>query len=203
MDTTRALLIKEYVHRHYGINVDNPRVIIPKIIVIHWTGMDDFQSSFKSFLPAELSKNRKELIVAGELNVGAHFLVDFNGTIYQILPVTYFARHVIGLNLVAIGIENVGGNKKPLTDAQLLANELLVRCLVENYPEIKYVIGHYEYELFEGTPLFMEKDVYYRTKKLDPGKEFMARLRKRLEDLYKNGILIEIKNRKEENEDNL
>ena len=29
-----------------------------------------------------------------------------------LMPETYMARHVIGLNLSSIGIENIGGNKK-------------------------------------------------------------------------------------------
>ena len=69
----------------------------------------------------------------GWSDIGYHFLIDRDGTIYQLLPDTTFARHVIGLNHSAIGIENIGdGNKYPLTDAQLKANIELINSLGNN-----------------------------------------------------------------------
>jgi len=58
-----------------------------------------------------------------------HYLIDRDGTIFQQLPDTVFARHVIGLNHCTIGVENVGGGKDPLTKAQLKAKEQLIRYL--------------------------------------------------------------------------
>jgi len=44
------------------------------------------------------------------------------------MPETWMARHAIGFNHVAIGIENVGdGARWPLTDAQADADAALVR----------------------------------------------------------------------------
>ncbi len=97
------------------------------------------------------------------------------------------------MNYYAIGIENVGGFKKGLTDNQLRANEKLVRYLVSLYPTIEYLIGHYEYRSFEGTPLFIEKDPNYRNKKTDPGEGFMKALRSMLQDLYDGTKLKTIK----------
>ncbi len=37
-------------------------------------------------------------------------MVDRDGTRYRLMPETYMARHVIGLNYYSIGIENVGGS---------------------------------------------------------------------------------------------
>ena len=51
------------------------------------------------------------------------------------------ARHVIGLNHCAIGIENVGGTiDTPLTKKQLKANIKLVNYLKQQYPKIDYSI---------------------------------------------------------------
>jgi N-acetylmuramoyl-L-alanine amidase len=76
------------------------------------------------------------------------------GPFFQLMPETWMARHCIGLNQVAIGIENVGdGQKFPLTDAQATANAALVRYLKARYP-IEYLIGHMEYRRMEGTALF-------------------------------------------------
>jgi len=93
------------------------------------------------------------------------------------------ARHVIGLNHTAIGVENVGGTEeKPLTDAQLQSNIALVKYLAKKY-NIEYLIGHYEYTDFEDHPLWLEKDDGYRTKKTDPGEDFMRKVRQATENL--------------------
>ena len=114
---------------------------------------------------------------------GPVFLIDQDGTIYRLMPENYMARHVIGLNHCAIGIENVGGtNEVPLTLAQLEANISLIRYLKIKY-EIKYLIGHQEYILFEDHELWLEKDDSYRTKKSDPGIQFMKDIREAVADL--------------------
>ena len=178
----RVDLTKQYIKNSYGLEVDNIN-IIPKIIVIHHTAMDDLKESFNRFNSEILTSDRKYIKKAGDLNVSAHFFVDFDGTIYSLMPETYMARHTIGLNLSSIGIENIGGNKKELTQAQLKANIELVRYLKEKYKTIEYLIGHYEYTKFENHPLFLEKDAKYRTIKHDPSPEFMENLRKNFPNL--------------------
>lgn len=178
----RVLLTKEYIKNSYGLEVENIN-ITPEIIVIHHTATDDLKESYDRFKPELLLQDRKYISKAGSLNVSAHFLVDFDGTIYSMMPETYMARHVIGLNLSSIGIENVGGNKKALTKEQLEANIKLVEYLKEKYKTIKYLIGHYEYSNAENHPLFLEKDKNYRTIKHDPDMNFMESLRSNFSDL--------------------
>lgn len=178
----RVLLTKEYIKNSYGLEVENIN-ITPEIIVIHHTATDDLKESYDRFKPELLLQDRKYISKAGSLNVSAHFLVDFDGTIYSMMPETYMARHVIGLNLSSIGIENVGGNKKALTKEQLEANIKLVEYLKEKYKTIKYLIGHYEYSNYENHPLFLEKDKNYRTIKHDPDMNFMESLRSNFPDL--------------------
>lgn len=161
----------------YGIEKEAPS-ISPKMIVVHWTAIPNFDSSFKAFKDSKLPNSRADITKASALNVSAHFLVDQDGTIYQLLPETIMARHVIGLNHCAIGIENVGGTKdKPLTKKQLKSNIKLIEYLKTKYPDIDFLIGHYEYTLFEGHPLWLEIDNKYRTEKTDPGASFMEALR--------------------------
>lgn len=179
----RKQLSIEYIKEHYGIETDTP-YIAPKIIVVHWTGIDSLNTSYKTFKPVRLATYRKDISRGGGLNVGVHFLVDQDGEIYQLLPERYFARHVIGLNYYAIGIENVGGGRKKLTSDQLKSNAKLIAYLTDKYPGIEYVIGHYEYRLFEGTDFFLEQDPTYRTVKRDPGKKFMKSLREKIRFLY-------------------
>ena len=178
----RIDLTKEYIKNSYGLEVDNIN-ITPKIIVIHHTAMDDLKESFNRFNPEILTSDRKDIQKGGNLNVSAQFFVDFDGTIYSLMPETYMARHVIGLNFYSIGIENIGGNKKELSLEQLKANIELVKYLKEKYKTIEYLIGHYEYQNFANHPLFLEKDAKYRTIKQDPAVGFMEELRSNFSDL--------------------
>ena len=155
--------------------------IAPKMVVLHWTGGSTFSGAFNTFDGVRLS-GRPNLAEAGALNVSAHFLVDQDGTIHQLLPVTTMARHVIGLNHIAIGVENVGGAKGvPLTDSQAQANIALV-CWLSTQQDLSHLIGHHEYRQMEGSALFDEVDPSYRTAKIDPGDAFMAQVRGALEE---------------------
>ena len=179
---TRVELTRQYIKNSYGLDVENI-YIVPKVIVIHHTAMDDLKESYDRFNSETLTADRNYIMKAGNLNVSAHFLVDFDGSIYALMPETYMARHVIGLNLSSIGIENIGGNKKELTQEQLKANIELVKYLKEKYKTIEYLIGHYEYTKFENHPLFLERDAKYRTIKHDPAVWFMESLRSNFPDL--------------------
>ncbi|WP_273566797.1 N-acetylmuramoyl-L-alanine amidase [Maribacter halichondriae] len=181
-DAQREALSLAYLSDRYGLEKETP-TIVPKMIVLHWTVIPTFEESFEFFKNATLSNSRGDISGAGALNVSSQFMVDRDGTIYQLLPETTMARHVIGLNHCAIGVENVGGTEDlPLTEAQLRANIWLVNYLAEKY-DIEYVIGHHEYTNFEGHPLWLEKDEGYRTEKTDPGPEFMKKVREATKNL--------------------
>lgn len=185
----RIALTKRYIKEHYGKTVDNI-TIDPKIIVLHWTADGSAERSYEMLKPQRLRGARTDIASAGALNVSAHFLVDRDGTIYRLMPETWMARHVIGLNYSSIGIENVGGEgneKEDLTPAQVRANIALVRYLKRKYPGIEYLIGHYEYRRMERTPLWLEKDKGYRTQKRDPGPKFMRQVREAVRDLNLSG----------------
>lgn|GEM_PF-86929 len=184
-DNERRQLSLEYLEKRHGLKQKEP-TIKPVMIVLHWTEIPSAETTFKVFNRSTLPGARKEIASASALNVSAQYVVDRDGTIFKLLPDTMFARHVIGLNYCAIGVENVGGSKNPLTEAQLKANEQLIRQLKSKYP-IEYVIGHYEYSLFRGTPLWKESDPGYITWKTDPGKDFMRNIRLRIKDLNLKG----------------
>lgn len=176
----RAELSLTYLKERHGLTQNEP-IIDPKMVVVHWTAIDNIEVTFDVFDSPTLG-GRADLTSASNLNVSSQFLIDRDGTIFRLLPDRYFARHVIGLNYTAIGIENVGGTDAPLTKAQLKANEELIRYLKKKYA-IDYVIGHHEYTLFQQTDLWKEADPDYRTVKTDPGDKFMNQLRKNLSDL--------------------
>jgi N-acetylmuramoyl-L-alanine amidase len=186
-DSTRKSLSLQYLKERHGLEQSEP-TLTPKMIVAHWTAISTLQGSFNAFNPVMLPSFRKELKGVSSLNVSIHFLVDRDGTIYRLMPENLMARHVIGLNWCALGIENVGdGNKFPLTEAQLKANIWIVKYLKKKYKSIAYLIGHYEYTNFQKTPLWKESDPNYRTEKDDPGNEFMEKLRKGVNKLNLKG----------------
>lgn len=176
----REKLSLEYLKNRHGIDKETA-TIDPSMVVVHWTAVPTLESTFDVFNPVHLG-GRPELTSASNLNVSAHFLVDRDGTIFRLLPDTTFARHTIGLNYMAIGIENIGGPDAPLTKAQLKANAELIRYLHKKH-QLTYVIGHHEYYSFQGTDIWKETDPNYLTQKQDPGDRFMKKLRKKLADL--------------------
>jgi len=181
----RIDLSKEYIQTHYGFEAKNID-IQPKSIVLHWTSIMDFELCFERLKAEEIVQGRKYIQNAGALNVSAHFLVDRDGTIYQLMPENLMARHTIGLNYSAIGIENIGGEEnkaEDLTQEQAEANIRLIRYLKQKYPAIEYLLGHYEYLKMQNTPLWLEKDADYRTAKVDPGLRFMVKVRENIADL--------------------
>ena len=186
-DSTRVRLSLEYLKQRHGMVQETP-TIQPKIIVLHWTAAKTFSSTFNAFNPSKLPNgDRKDIATVSALNTSSQYMVDRDGTIYRLMPDNYFARHVIGLNYCAIGVENVGSADFPLTDAQLKANEQLVRYLAKKY-KIEYLIGHYEYSKFKGTSLWKETNRNYLTGKTDPGVSFMERIRNNVKDLLLKGV---------------
>jgi beta-N-acetylhexosaminidase len=129
-----------YAQRHYG--VDTYRLIDPHVIVIHYTETHDFQSTFNTFAPDVPDSELHELP-----NTCAHFVIDRDGTIHQLVPLGIMCRHTVGLNWTAIGIEHVGySDAEVLGDhAQMRSSLRLVRWLrCRFHISIANVIGHNE-----------------------------------------------------------
>ena len=136
------------------------------------------EKSLARFSSETLPNDRPEISKASALNVSTHFMVERDGTVHQLMPLDYMARHVIGLNYSSIGIENVGGAgyKEDLKSEQLSANIFIVNYLKKKFDSIEYIVGHHEYRCFENSSLWLEKDSGYRTEKFDPGASFMRDL---------------------------
>jgi len=77
----------------------------------------------------------------------SHFVIDRDGTIYQLVPLGIMCRHTVGLNYTAFGIEHVG-----MSDADVMSNKRqmdaslrLTRWLRCRYSiGVGNVIGHSE-----------------------------------------------------------
>lgn len=178
----RVRLSLEYLKEHHGLVQKTP-TIVPKMIVLHYTAGGNVESNFKYFNKTHLENARNTLKRQSTLNVSSQFIIDRDGTVYQLMEPNQFARHTIGLNYCAIGIENIGSKKEPLTDKQVSANAQLIRYLTPKY-KIEYLIGHSEYGIFRNSKLWRESDPNYFTGKEDPGKDFMNKVRLQTADLH-------------------
>ncbi len=178
----RIRLSLEYLKDHYNITQSTP-IISPKIIVLHYTAGGTVETNYRYFNKTHLESARGTLKKQSTLNVSSQFIVDRDGTIYQLMEPDMFARHTIGINYCAIGVENIGSRTQPLTEKQALANAQLIRYLTKKY-RIEYLIGHSEYGAFRGSGLWKETDPGYFTIKDDPGKDFMKKVRLLVTDLH-------------------
>lgn len=177
----RILLSIEYLKIRHGIDQQTP-TITPRMIVLHYTDGGTVNSIHSYFNATEIESARNFNKKQSALNVSSQFLIDRDGTIYSLMPDNYFARHTIGLNYCAIGVENIGDAAHPLTTKQVAANAALIRCLVKKY-HIEYLIGHSESGNFRKSSLWKETDPKYYTDKSDPGEDFMVNVRSSIKDL--------------------
>jgi N-acetyl-anhydromuramyl-L-alanine amidase AmpD len=109
-----------YSLRHYGTASWRLR---PRLIVLHYTAGSTYSGARAVF--ASNTPNRGELP-----GVAAHFVVDKDGTIYQLVPLYVRVRHAIGLNDRALAIEMVqeAGSGPRWADAQILARRAQMRA---------------------------------------------------------------------------
>jgi beta-N-acetylhexosaminidase len=145
-----------YAQRHYGI--DDYHLRNPKVIVEHVTATDSFSSAWNTFASDVPDVELHELP-----QVCSHFIVDRDGTIYEVVPTTIMCRHTVGLNWTAIGIEHVGtSDAEVMGDAkQLRASIKLTLWLKDHYGIlVRNVIGHAE---SLSSPYHREKVASLRT----------------------------------------
>jgi beta-N-acetylhexosaminidase len=132
--------MRAYARRHYGL--DSFRLQGPKVIVEHYTVTDSFSSAYATFARDVPDVELHELP-----GVCAHFVVDKDGTIYQLVALNNMCRHTVGLNDTAIGIEQVGRSARAILarPAQIGAVVRLTAWLRCRYAiALTDVIGHNE-----------------------------------------------------------
>jgi N-acetylmuramoyl-L-alanine amidase-like protein len=129
-----------YARRHYGL--DTWRLRDPKVIVEHYTANESFSATWNTFASDVPDPELAELP-----GTCAHFVVDTDGTIYQLVPSGTICRHTVGLNWTAIGIENVGESDREILSntRQLAASLKLTAWLMSKFHiQLRNVIGHGE-----------------------------------------------------------
>jgi N-acetylmuramoyl-L-alanine amidase/Zinc carboxypeptidase len=136
----RKRQMRRYSRRHYGDA--KAKLVEPKVIVEHHTATSSFDSAFNTF-----ASNAPD-VEFGELpGVCAHYLIDRDGTIRQLVSLRWRCRHTVGLNDMAIGIEHVGVSDADVMGRprQLAASLLLTRWLQGRFGiRTRDVIGHAE-----------------------------------------------------------
>jgi beta-N-acetylhexosaminidase len=135
----RKAEMAQYAKRHYGIN---SYVLHPKVIVEHVTATSTFSSAYNTFAADVPDAELHSLP-----GTCAHFIIDRDGTIYQLVPLNIMCRHTVGLNYVAIGIEHVGtSDAEVLHDAPQMRSSLaLTVWLMARFRiSLANVIGHNE-----------------------------------------------------------
>jgi N-acetylmuramoyl-L-alanine amidase-like protein len=131
---------RAYAQRHYGISTD--KLVDPKVIVEHYTESADAQSAINTFATDQPDSELHELP-----QTCAHFVIDSDGTIYQLVSLTEICRHTVGLNYTAFGIEMAGFSDQQILDRkpELDAALTLTRWLRCRYGiDVHNVIGHNE-----------------------------------------------------------
>jgi beta-N-acetylhexosaminidase len=127
-----------YSRANYGI--DSYQLRDPKVIVEHYTAGPSYQSAWNTF-----AANTSDLgMLPGTC---AHFIVDTDGTIHQLVPLNLMCRHTVGLNYIAFGIEHVGTSDQEILSngRQMRASLALTHWLACKYNiSMRNVIGHNE-----------------------------------------------------------
>lgn len=132
--------MRRYALRHYGI--DSYRLVHPHVIVEHYTENESYSATWNTFAPDVPDVELHELP-----GVCAHFVIDKDGTIHQLVSLSLMCRHTVGLNYTAIGIEHVGTSDQEILSnrRQLHASLELTRWLMQHFGiTLSNVIGHNE-----------------------------------------------------------
>ncbi|MBN2651181.1 MAG: N-acetylmuramoyl-L-alanine amidase [Spirochaetales bacterium] len=178
ISSRRKELTREYCIRHYNRN--SYLIEVPRMIVIHYTGVSSLGESFAIYRDDIIPAERTDINGFGRVNIGVHFLVDKDGSVYSMLPENMIGRHTVGFNHLSIAIENVGVADYELTSQQVEANARIISYLGGKYPTIRFLFGHHEYLDKEKAHFlyFKAEDPFYKPRPMaDPGVLFMKNLR--------------------------
>ncbi|MBM3462353.1 MAG: N-acetylmuramoyl-L-alanine amidase [Armatimonadetes bacterium] len=173
---------RAYFRRHVGeerIDLD------PRVLVMHYTATSTFEGAWRGFYRG-CNMSAGQGTVFGHPSV--HYMIDRDGTIYQLFPADRRCTGAYGVNHVALQIELVAANEADLVSnpALLAAGFRLARSLVARHRiPLQKVYGHYEVSAGQGVvPEYLDlADPVYPTsyppasRRSDPGSAFMGWLR--------------------------
>lgn len=166
--------MKRYARRHYGLRTYLLRR--PRVIVEHYTGGQSYRAAFETF-----ARDVPDVELHERPGLCAHFIIDRNGVIHQLVALSLMCRHTVGLNWTAIGIEHVATSDRDVlaNRRQLDASLRLTRWLQSRFGiKRRDVIGHAE---SLGSPYHRERvPALRRQTHADFGRPAMRAYRRRL-----------------------
>ncbi|MBI5103711.1 MAG: N-acetylmuramoyl-L-alanine amidase [Solirubrobacterales bacterium] len=132
--------MRAYSRRHYGRY--RAKLTDPKVIVEHLTANTSYSATWSTF-----ASNAPDPEIGEHPGTCAHFVIDQQGRIHQLVSLKWMCRHTVGLNDVSIGIEHVG-----TSEAQVWANRRMRRASLRltrwlmgrEHITLRNVIGHNE-----------------------------------------------------------
>jgi N-acetyl-anhydromuramyl-L-alanine amidase AmpD len=129
-----------YEQHHYGLR--RSTLVGPHVIVEHYTANRSFAATWATF-----ASDAPDPELGEKPGTCAQFVIDRDGTIYQLVRLPLVCRHTVGLNWTAIGIEHVGMSDQEIlrNPRQLAASLALTLWLSDRYRIPRnQVIGHNE-----------------------------------------------------------
>jgi N-acetylmuramoyl-L-alanine amidase len=152
-----------YCKRHYGSKQATYVLSNPHVVVLHFTAGSNWTSAWNTF--NNDSKYESTPGLPEYPGTSAHFIVRKDGVIIQCVPLDLRARHAIGMNWTAIGIEIVqevpAGKTGHWADQQILNRPKQVDAVLKlvRYLQGRFhiktsdVIGH---AMANSSPYFKE-----------------------------------------------
>lgn len=132
-----------YVRRHYGsFLAPTYRLVHPRVVVEHFTETATFSEAYNTFASDAPDSELHETP-----GTCAHFVIDRDGTIYQLVSTSIMCRHTVGLNWTAIGIEHVAfSDHALLSNTRQLRSSIALTCWLRSrfHIALQNVIGHNE-----------------------------------------------------------
>jgi beta-N-acetylhexosaminidase len=104
-----------YDRHHYGLN--RSTLVGPHVIVEHYTANESCAGTWST-----VAADTPDPELGEKPGTCAQFVIDKDGTIYQLVRLPRVCRHTVGLNWTAIGIEHVG-----MSDGEILRNPRQLR----------------------------------------------------------------------------
>ena len=133
---------RDYFQRHCH---QPTHVLRPTMIVMHYTVTHNAQSVWDSFVRGTRMDGGDYGFLFGHPSV--HFMIDHDGTVFQLLPTHWRCTGAYGVNHCALSIEMVALTEDELLlrPAQIYASFCLVQQLMEEFSiPLDRVIGHFD-----------------------------------------------------------
>jgi N-acetylmuramoyl-L-alanine amidase len=132
-----------YARRHYGsFMAPTYRLVNPQVIVEHFTQTATFSEAYNTF-----ASDAPDVELYETPGTCAHFVIDRDGTIYQLVSTSVMCRHTVGLNWTAVGIEHVAfSDRAVLGNGRQMASSIALTCWLASrfHIAVSNVIGHNE-----------------------------------------------------------